>query len=192
MSSVALSSTSKRGRPRRFDPVEGIERVHVLFARDGFDAVGVAEICGLLGIAPPSLYAAYGSKRALFQQVLDRYDAASRDRYAAAMDAAEALDELRANVLRTAADLYAADGGVGCLVLSNLSATADPDLRTALADVVAARRGAMTDRARALGASDGEARDFVTGLSVAMMGLSAAARTGMDRAALDVALRQFL
>ena len=51
-----------RGRPRRFDPDQAVATAKQLFHARGFDAVGVAEITSVLGINPPSFYAAFGSK----------------------------------------------------------------------------------------------------------------------------------
>lgn len=50
------------GRPRRFAPEQAISAAKVLFHQKGFDAVSVAEVTDYLGINPPSLYAAFGSK----------------------------------------------------------------------------------------------------------------------------------
>ncbi|TDK28817.1 TetR/AcrR family transcriptional regulator, partial [Rhizobium deserti] len=51
-----------RGRPRRFDPDQGIAVAQRLFHARGYDAVSVADLTDALGINPPSLYSAYGSK----------------------------------------------------------------------------------------------------------------------------------
>ena len=50
------------GRPRRFAPEQAVSAAKVLFHQKGFDAVSVAEVTDYLGINPPSLYAAFGSK----------------------------------------------------------------------------------------------------------------------------------
>lgn len=163
-----------------------------MFARDGYDAVGVADLCARLGVKPPSLYAAYGSKRALFEKAVSRYGAQSAAAYGTALDDAVNPVDLKRRVLETALDLYLADGPQGCLVLANLSATADAEIRAALAAIVSDRQATMAGRARALGASPAEAEALVSAISVAMMGLSAAVRAGMDRASLQAALHQLL
>ena len=43
------------------------------FAREGYDATSVADLCALLNLRPPSLYAAWGSKLGLFRAALDAY-----------------------------------------------------------------------------------------------------------------------
>ncbi|MEM7488708.1 MAG: TetR/AcrR family transcriptional regulator [Pseudomonadota bacterium] len=169
-----------RGRPRGFDAEAGVAVAARAFAERGYDGVGVAELCAALDIRPPSFYAAYGSKRGLFDRVVSRYGETTGPVYAEAVAGARDLADLRRRVLSAAATLYGRDGGAGCLVISSLAATGDADLRGALQDIVAARRAAMETRARELGADPAEAARVVTAIAVAMMGLSAAARAGMD------------
>lgn len=187
-----IDTEKKRGRPRIFDADAGIDTALQAFAVQGFDAVGVAELCAMLGIKPPSLYAAYGSKRALFDLVVARYGAATGEIYDAATAGATSLPDLRRRVLTAALELYLRDAGLGCLVMSTLSSTDDGDLRAALAQKIAMRRAAMVVRAVDLGASEDEARAEVMAISVAMMGLSAAARAGLDATALRGALNRLI
>jgi AcrR family transcriptional regulator len=44
-----------------------------LFWRQGYEGTSIADLTKALGINPPSLYAAFGSKRDLFEKTLDRY-----------------------------------------------------------------------------------------------------------------------
>ncbi len=62
-----------RQRRPAFDREHGVEVAQALFHARGYDAVGVAELTETLGIVPPSFYAAYGSKLALFERTLRRY-----------------------------------------------------------------------------------------------------------------------
>ena len=45
-----------------------------LFRRHGYEGVSIADLTGAIGIAPPSLYAAFGSKAGLYREALDRYE----------------------------------------------------------------------------------------------------------------------
>jgi TetR/AcrR family transcriptional repressor for divergent bdcA len=65
--------TSARQRKPAFDREWGIDVAEALFHTRGYDAVGVAELTQAMDIVPPSLYAAYGSKIALFERALTRY-----------------------------------------------------------------------------------------------------------------------
>jgi AcrR family transcriptional regulator len=44
-----------------------------LFWEQGYDATGVADLTRAMGITPPSLYAAFGSKEELFRRAVARY-----------------------------------------------------------------------------------------------------------------------
>ncbi len=46
-----------------------------MFRRHGYEGVSIADLTGAIGIAPPSLYAAFGSKAGLYREALDRYTA---------------------------------------------------------------------------------------------------------------------
>src|SRR5258705_379412 len=63
----------KTGRPRSFDRGEALERAIAVFWEHGYDATSIALLTKALGIGAPSLYAAFGDKRALFLDALDRY-----------------------------------------------------------------------------------------------------------------------
>lgn len=60
-------------RKPAFDRINGIVIAASLFHEHGYDAVSIADLTHALGINPPSLYAAYGSKAELFEKVLDYY-----------------------------------------------------------------------------------------------------------------------
>ncbi|RBM07307.1 TetR/AcrR family transcriptional regulator [Streptomyces sp. PT12] len=62
-----------RGRKRTFDEDAALQTAMELFWRQGYEGTSIADICQALGIQPPSLYAAFGSKRDLFEKALDRY-----------------------------------------------------------------------------------------------------------------------
>src|SRR6187549_2796795 len=69
-----MESASKvRGRPRSFDREAALERAMLLFWEHGYEATSLAELTSVMGISPPSLYAAFGDKQALFLQAVDRY-----------------------------------------------------------------------------------------------------------------------
>jgi AcrR family transcriptional regulator len=55
-----------RGRARAFDRDEALNRAVAVFWEHGYDAASVALLTEAMGIGAPSLYAAFGDKRALF------------------------------------------------------------------------------------------------------------------------------
>ncbi len=63
-----------KGRPRSFDRDWALGRALELFWQKGFEPVTVAELCESMNIRPPSLYAAFGNKTALFLEALEYYE----------------------------------------------------------------------------------------------------------------------
>lgn len=63
-----------RGRPREFDREAALAAALELFCAKGYAAVSVLELCAAMGISPPSLYAAYGNKAALFIEAARYYE----------------------------------------------------------------------------------------------------------------------
>lgn len=62
-----------RGRPRTFDEAEALDVALGVFWRHGYEGASVTKICEAVGVNPPSLYAAFGDKRAMFRKVVERY-----------------------------------------------------------------------------------------------------------------------
>ena len=67
------SKTGRTGRPREFDRDAALEKAMMLFWRHGFEGVSVTQLTQALGIAPASLYAAFGSKADLYKEALELY-----------------------------------------------------------------------------------------------------------------------
>lgn len=62
-----------RGRPRAFDRETALARATRLFWIKGFEATSIADLTEAMGIGAPSLYAAFGSKEALYAEALRHY-----------------------------------------------------------------------------------------------------------------------
>lgn len=154
-----------------------------LFHARGYDAVGVAELGAALGIKPPSLYAAFGSKAGLFKQALERYFTSDANIFGRALAEGGGVDAVIGRMFRLAARLYPArDGVAGCLVLDGARNSADDEARGLTAAARAASRVAMRDFI----ATEHPARadDLVDFVVIALGGMSAAARDGADEASL--------
>src|ERR1700730_18648741 len=61
------------GRPREFDRDAAVEAAMFLFWRKGFAATSMNDLCGAMGVRSPSLYAAFGSKEALYLEAIQHY-----------------------------------------------------------------------------------------------------------------------
>jgi AcrR family transcriptional regulator len=68
-------STNKRhaGRPRAFDREQALHKAMELFWRHGFEGTSTSMLTHAMGISPPSLYAAFGSKEVLYQEAINYY-----------------------------------------------------------------------------------------------------------------------
>lgn len=62
-----------RGRPRAFDRDAALAQATRLFWTKGFEATTIADLTQAMGIGSPSLYAAFGSKEALYAEALRHY-----------------------------------------------------------------------------------------------------------------------
>ncbi|MBM7049259.1 TetR/AcrR family transcriptional regulator [Rhizobium lusitanum] len=61
------------GRPREFDRESALNKAMLVFWQKGFTASSMNDLCDAMGIRSPSLYAAFGSKEALYLEAVDFY-----------------------------------------------------------------------------------------------------------------------
>jgi AcrR family transcriptional regulator len=76
-STTTATPAPRRGRPRAFDRKSALAQATRLFWEKGFEATSMADLTAAMGIGSPSLYAAFGSKEALYAEALGHY----RDTY---------------------------------------------------------------------------------------------------------------
>ncbi len=179
-----------RGRPRKFDVDDGVATALALFARYGYDAVSIGEICKAAGITPTSLYAAYVNKYNLFRVAMNSYAAQSGSFVGTALAAATGPDDLWSRLLSAAADQYTKGPEKGCPVLDGVLGSRDADVQHLIAGQIEATRLAIAARLDALGDPDADGNALA--LLTIMRGLSAAARSGLTPAELAITLRAIL
>lgn len=68
-------SAVRRGRPLAFQREVALEQAMRLFWSRGYEATSVSDLTEAMGITPPSLYGAFGDKKRLFLEAVDRYQA---------------------------------------------------------------------------------------------------------------------
>ena len=93
------------GRPRTFDADAALESAMLVFWRKGFEGASLTDLTAAMGINPPSLYAAFGSKEALFRKAMDRYEAGPGGYTPKALQAATAR-EVAEQLLQGAVELH--------------------------------------------------------------------------------------
>jgi AcrR family transcriptional regulator len=66
-------SPRRRGRPATFDRRAALDAAAPLFWRYGYEGASIAQLTAAMGVAPPTLYAAFGSKEQLFRDAMRHY-----------------------------------------------------------------------------------------------------------------------
>lgn len=138
-----------RGRPRGFDADEALAQAMAAFWRHGFAATSLDALTEATGLNRPSLYGAFGDKRALYLQALARYTAEAL----AAMGKALAGRPLREGLRRIydfALKLYYPpdEAARGCLLVGTAATEAvdDEEIRRSLGEALRAFDGAFEAR----------------------------------------------
>jgi AcrR family transcriptional regulator len=110
---------SRRSGPRTFNRDEAIETAMRLFWRHGYEGVSVGDLTAAIGIAPPSLYSAFGNKAGLYREALDRYR--SLPGALDGLSRAKSLEEAVEGLLRDAVVAATASSSeLGCMVSSGM------------------------------------------------------------------------
>ncbi len=65
--------TAVRGRPREFDLDTALDAAVTVFWQCGYEGASMTTLTAAMGVNRPSLYAAFGTKRQLFDAALARY-----------------------------------------------------------------------------------------------------------------------
>ena len=65
---------TRRGRPRNFDRTTALTRAMEIFWEQGYEGTSISDLTAVMGINTPSLYAAFGSKEALFREAVALYN----------------------------------------------------------------------------------------------------------------------
>ncbi|MEV0452003.1 TetR/AcrR family transcriptional regulator [Streptomyces sp. NPDC050600] len=66
-------TSKQRGRPRSFDRPTALEQATMAFWEHGYETTSVSDLTRVMGISAPSLYAAFGDKKTLFEEVVEEY-----------------------------------------------------------------------------------------------------------------------
>lgn len=108
---------AKRGRPRSFDREKALRQAARLFWERGYEGVSLSDLTEAMGIRPPSLYAAFGSKDALFREAVNLYAATEGADGGAFAEAATAKEAVEAMLQGMARRLARVGQPAGCLVV---------------------------------------------------------------------------
>ena len=197
---IAMDNRRRPGRPLSFDREAALHRAMLLFWRHGYEGTSVDALTAAMGITPPSLYAAFGDKRRLFDEAVRRYlsgPVVPGDATGEAPITRTAMAEM----LRAAAERFTGtDTPAGCLVAHaaiSCSAAA-ADVQATLAALRREIEARLHDRIAAAAAAsalppDTDAGTLAGYLMAVIQGMATLARDGAPRDALlrvaEMALR---
>ena len=107
-----------KGRPRAFDRDAALHKALEVFWEHGFEPTKILDLCRVMGLNPPSLYATFGNKQRLFLEAVAYYEKMYWDepsqRYLDEPDVYRATEDF----FRTAARiLLAPETPCGCMVV---------------------------------------------------------------------------
>lgn len=144
------TGAARRGRPAAYDAERALRQATETFWRAGYSGTSLDKIAAATGMSPPSLYAAFGNKHALYLEALARYWETSLAATREALAGDHPLDEALMLAYEAALSIYFSGKGTarGCFVVG-----------TAVTEVAedAAIRGSVAAGLRAIDA-DFEAR----------------------------------
>ncbi|MEV2194402.1 TetR/AcrR family transcriptional regulator [Streptomyces phaeochromogenes] len=188
---AAGRASKPRGRPRSFDRETALEKAILAFWEHGYEATSVSDLTQVMGIGAPSLYAAFGDKRSLFDEVVreygERYGSFGGRALAEEPTARAAVERM----LREAAGEYTEPGRPrGCLVVHAATNCTTPEVEESLRERRNANIAAIESRIRA-GVAAGELPAGTDAAALArhtgamIQGMSQQARDGATKEELE-------
>ena len=189
---AGVAARPARGRPRSFDREQALDAAMRVFWAKGFASASMSDLTAAMGIASPSLYAAFGSKEGLFREAVDRYVAVNSPSFWGVMEAPTARASVE-GLLRNAAEAFSCPNSpAGCMVLQTAAEMGElsPELARGLCDLRASNAETLARRLQR-GIEEG---DVAAGTDVRAVadfyatvhkGLSLSAKGGASREELD-------
>ncbi|MEU2713774.1 TetR/AcrR family transcriptional regulator [Streptomyces sp. NPDC007205] len=188
---VQVGTARTRGRPRSFDRAAALEKALMAFWEHGYEATSVSDLTRSMGIGAPSLYAAFGAKRTLFEEAVQVYTGthgAFVDRALAEEPTARAAVE---RVLREAAAEYTDPAHpYGCLVVHAATNCTSPEVEELLrglrnGTIAALESRIRTDLAAGRLPAGTDAAALARHTGAMIQGMSQQARDGASREELE-------
>ncbi|WP_030385971.1 TetR/AcrR family transcriptional regulator [Streptomyces sp. NRRL S-241] len=190
--------TGQRGRPRSFDRDAALDKAMLAFWEHGYEATSIADLTASLGISAPSLYAAFGDKRTLFDEVVGVYGGRYADFAGVALAEEPTAGAAVARILREAAEIYTDPAHPrGCMVISAATNTTSREVAQALRERRNAGLEMFESRIRADMATgelpaDTDARALARYAGAVLQGMSQQSRDGATREELEAVAERAL
>ena len=133
---VQKTSKRPRGRPRAYDPEQALKQATDAFWQAGFSGTSLDDLSAATSMNRPSLYGAFGDKRAMYLATIDRYVAKGFDGMVQALDFNLPLAEGLRRVYYGALSIYLPEKEAprGCFLIGTAATEAvrDPEIQARL------------------------------------------------------------
>ena len=190
---MTRAAPRRRGRPRAYDPEVALRQARATFWRTGYAGTSMDDLAAAMGMNRPSIYAAFGDKRALYRRAAADYAQSSRAWLSAALARPRPLRPALGAVFRYARDFYLAGefGPRGCFLLGTAltEAAGDPEVRIIVEETMAAFSATFAERferAERDGELSPHTPDALAAIATATLNtLAVRARSGASRQELD-------
>jgi TetR/AcrR family transcriptional repressor of nem operon len=187
-------------RPREFDEHAVLNAAMSCFWARGYQATSMRELAVETGLTSPSLYNAFGDKRALFRQVLERYaQHSARARIARLESSMPPKDAIKAFLMEIVEHSLNDKDRRGCLLVNSALEIAphDPEIGAEVASRLGEveaffRRSVLAAQKERSIPSDHDAKDLARLLLAVTLGIRVVARTRPERKLLEGMVRPAL
>jgi TetR/AcrR family transcriptional regulator, copper-responsive repressor len=130
------------GRPRAFDREQALAIALDLFWRHGYDGTSIPQLTAAMGISPPSLYAAFGSKDTLYREAVKLYLSRYTGFMLHLLDEKCSAREAMERALLEAAKQFAETGHAPGCMISSAELQASPGNEELAAEIAKLRQAA--------------------------------------------------
>ena len=135
---MVQNKPARRGRPPAYDPETALAQARNLFRVKGFPATSLDELSAATSMNRPSIYGAFGDKRAFYRTVLENYREKMRDDVRAALSPDTSIRDALTRLYALFLGLYfpSESQPLGCFMISTglPEAATDPYVRDILAE----------------------------------------------------------
>jgi AcrR family transcriptional regulator len=190
----------KTGRPLSFDRGAVLHKAMLLFWRHGYEGTSLSDLTAAMGVTPPSIYRAFGDKKHLFLEAVNRYLSGPVASESIIADAATAREAARGLLQAAATGFTSAHFPPGCLLASS-AISCSPGAADVQGKLAAIRRKVEARlKDKILGAlkageiaAETDAGALAAHIMAVIQGMSTLARDGATREKLirlvDIAMR---
>jgi AcrR family transcriptional regulator len=200
MNQSDAAAKPRGGRPRGFDRDQALDAAVRLFWTRGYEATSISDLTKAMGVSPPSLYGAFGDKKRLFLESVDRYQQGLGQLAQAALTEEPTAEAAVRRLLMGVVDLFADPSKPkGCLVV--LGATNCAAESEDMFEALAARRRAAEAAVQARIAAGAEAGELAANADVGALadlvtgtlyGLAVKAKDGAPKRRLRASVDQLM